>query len=104
MDDSDVDDFFEGVAGKPGPGQPPRASHRLGMTVRAAVRRRRESAGDALSAEDQRKRDALLDSLDKRGMFRHPERSNVTPCIPRAPRRKPSLAGAVRFRSWPCWP
>jgi len=82
MDESDVDDFFEGVAGKPGQGQPTRASHRLGATVRAAVLRGRESADGTLSAADELERDSLLDSLDERGLFRDPDHRNVSPLRP----------------------
>ena len=88
MDDSDIDDFFEALTGKPGQGQPPRASHRLGATVRAAVLQRRQSADHTLSAADELKRDALLDSLDGRGLFRDPEQGNVTPLRPARSRKK----------------
>lgn len=82
MDDSDIDDFFAGVAGKPGQGQSPPTSHRLGATVRAVVLRRRAAAGDTLSAAAELKRHVLLDALDERGLFDEPERSNVTPLRP----------------------
>jgi hypothetical protein len=93
MDESEVDDFFDGVAGKPSEAQPPRTSHRLGATVRAAVLRQRASGDDALSAEQALERDALLDSLDKRGLFDDPQTSVVD-----LPRRRRSTGSA--FARW----
>jgi len=82
MDDSDIDDFFEGLAGKPELPQHASAAQRLGASVRTAVLRRRESADNALSAADELKRDALLDSLNARGLFRNPAQDNLTPLPP----------------------
>jgi hypothetical protein len=84
MDDSDVDDFFEGVAGKPKRGRPMSASQRLGATVRTAVLKRREAADNTLSVADDIKRDALLNSLAERGLFRDPTPVKSTP----PPRRR----------------
>jgi hypothetical protein len=78
MDEQQVDEFFDGVAGKRSQRKPPAALHRLGSTTRASVLRRRDWADGALSDRDAHQRDALLDSLDKRGLFRDPDASTVT--------------------------
>jgi hypothetical protein len=82
MADSDADDFFEGVGGAPAQSSPPPAPHALGVIVRAAVLRNRESGDQTLSAAEERKREALLDSLQARGLFRNPPPSKVAALRP----------------------
>lgn len=91
MDESDIDNFFDAVAGKPAGTQPSRNSHRLGAAVRAAVLRRRTSAEDALSTEEALRRDALLDSLEQRGLFGDPRSGSVVP-FKRHPHTRPVWA------------